>query len=158
VKVDKTFWIEAGRLAGRPGPNREPWDVETLYRGGIRAVLSVNDGEQCQAIEFATRGMAYLCAPMPDHVPPRPGDEWSCGVALERASAFIHTHLNAGRPVLVHCSSGKDRTGLVLAHYVMVRDAITPAQALARVRRVRPIALNAEGWEDLALVVLSRLR
>ena len=103
-------------------------------------------------------GLSYACFPRPDTGPPGPGDENECLDALQRAEEYIESHLDAGRAVLVHCSAGKDRTGMVLAHYVMRRDDVSPAEAIARVRAVRPPARAAEGWEALALVVLERLR
>src|SRR5262245_51317305 len=99
------FWLEEGRLGGRPGPNREPWDIEELYAGGIRAVISVNDGELCRAVDFEAMDIAYAFAPMPDSVPPAPGDDERCRESLERALEFIDEHVAASRTVLVHCSS-----------------------------------------------------
>ena len=125
---------------------------------GVDAVLTVNDGRECDREAIVAAGLSYACFPMPDNVPPVPGDENECLDALQRAEEYIESHLDAGRAVLVHCSAGKDRTGMVLAHYVMRRDDVSPAEAIARVRAVRPPALAAEGWEALALVVLERLR
>ena len=121
-------------------------------------MLSVNDGAMCHPEDFAALGMEYACVPMPDSVPPRPGDDAVCAAALERAHAFVEEQMGRGRAVLVHCSSGKDRTGLVLAHYLMRRDGLEPHEAIAAVRRVRAIALSAAGWEAMGLEVLSRLR
>jgi hypothetical protein len=40
--------------------------------------------------------------------------------------------------------------------YFLIRESgISADDAIAAVRRVRPIALSAEGWEDLAAVVLE---
>ena len=152
--MKRVFWLEPGRLAGRPGPNREPWDIGELRAGGISAVISVNDGELCRAEDFEATGIAYTCAPMPDTVPPGPGDDARCREALERGLAFIDEHMVAGRAVLVHCSSGKDRTGLMLAYYLVARRNHGPEEALAAVRQVRSIALSADGWEELALRLL----
>ena len=113
--MKNVFWLEEGRLAGRPGPNRQPWDVAELAAAGIGAVLSVNDGEMCRAEDFGSAGIVYECIPMPAHAPPEPGDDKVCAEALERAFEFIEKHAAPGRAVLVHCSSGKDRTGLVFA-------------------------------------------
>jgi protein-tyrosine phosphatase len=61
------------------------------------------------------------------------------------------------RGVLVHCRSGKDRTGLFLSYYLCVIEGLTPSEAVREVRRVRPIALSAEGWESFSYRVLAEL-
>lgn len=43
--------------------------------------------------------------------------------------------LDAGPPVLVHCASGSDRTGLAIAAYRVARDGWTPDAALAEMAR-----------------------
>jgi protein-tyrosine phosphatase len=59
--------------------------------------------------------------------------------------------------VLVHCRSGKDRTGLFLSYYLCVTEGLRPSEAIAELRRVRPIALTAEGWETFSYEVLGAL-
>jgi len=74
--MDKLFWVIPGKLAGRPGPDREPWNLAALHAGGIGAILSVNDGLSCQPQDFATAGIAYACMPLSSNAPPKPGDEY----------------------------------------------------------------------------------
>ncbi len=79
--------------------------------------------------------------------------------ALASAYEFVQRQVEQKKAVVVHCWSGKDRTGLFLCYYLLVRhDAFTPEEAIARVRQVRPIALTATGWEDLARAVLRLAR
>jgi protein-tyrosine phosphatase len=153
--MNKVFWMLPDKLAGRPGPDREPWDPASLRAGGIGAVLSVNDGRLCHPQDFAALGMAYACVPLSDQAPPRPGDLEHCVAALPRAYDFVQEQIGLGRGVLVHCSSGKDRTGLFLAYWLRRELGLSPAQAVHEVRRVRPIALSAQGWEELGLQVLA---
>jgi hypothetical protein len=43
--------------------------------------------------------------------------------------------------------------------YFLIRESgMSIDDAIAEVRRVRPIALSAEGWEDLAVAVLEVAR
>lgn len=155
--MDKLFWLIPGKLAGRSGPDREPWNLASLQATGIRAVLSVNDGLLCHAEDFATRGMRYACVPLPDNAPPQPGDDELCFDALPKAYAFVAEQMDEGRSVLVHCSAGKDRTGLFLSYFLMRHAGLRPEQAIRSVREVRPIALTALGWEEFALQLLARL-
>jgi protein-tyrosine phosphatase len=70
---------------------------------------------------------------------------------------FVLSSIKTGRSVLVHCSSGKDRTGMFLTYYLCATESLAPARAIEEVRRVRPVALSAEGWETFALDVLREL-
>ena len=79
-----------------------------------------------------------------------------CLNALPNAYAFVHRELEARRTVMVHCTSGKDRTGLLLAYFLMRTTGINADEAIRQVRMVRPIALSAEGWEEFGLEILRR--
>ena len=149
------FWLLPGVLAGRSGPNQIPWDAQDLRAGGIGAVLSVNDGAACHGEDFAALGMSYRCIPLSDNAPPRDGDIEYCLDALPQAYDYVRGELDRQRAVLIHCRSGKDRTGLFMCYFLMRESGMSVDDAIAAVRRVRPIALSAEGWEDLAVAVLE---
>jgi hypothetical protein len=150
------FWLLPGELAGRPGPDREPWDLRALRDAGIGAVLSVNDGQLCHPEDFRALGLAYACVPLAPNAPPEPGDDEVCLRALPVAAAFVRAQRAEGRATLVHCSAGKDRTGLYLAWHLVHERGMAPEAAIDEVLRVRPIALTAPGWLDLARDLLSR--
>ena len=89
--------------------------------------------------------------------PPRPGDLETCTAALPLALRFATDAIDAGRSVLVHCQAGKDRTGMFLSCYLCAVEGLSPAAAIEEVRRVRPTALSAPGWESFTLQVLRAL-
>jgi protein-tyrosine phosphatase len=155
--VKHLFWLTPEKLAGRPGPDRAPWNLASLRAAGIGAVLSVNDGLLCHAGDFRAQGISYACIPLSDNAPPQPGDAEACLKALPAASAFVEAQLASGRTTVVHCSSGKDRTGLFLAYHLMREAGLSPTAAIEEVQRVRPIALTAPGWYDFAFDVLGRV-
>ena len=148
--MDKLFWIIPGRLAGRPGPDAAPWDLQALYQGGIGAILSVDDGRLCKPEEMATFKIAYACHPLSDSAPPQPGDAEICLKILPTACEFIETQLGQGRRVIVHCSGGNDRTGLCLGYFLVHYMGLSPNKVLHTLRAVRPTALSAKGWEVFA--------
>jgi protein-tyrosine phosphatase len=149
------FWLRPGVIGGRTGPNLDSWDPKELAAGGIGAVLSVNDGERVRPGELAAVGIDYRCVPLSDAAPPQPGDLEICLRALPHALAFAACSIDARRGVLVHCRSGKDRTGLFLSYYLCMTEGLTAAEAIREVRRVRPVALSAEGWEAFSYEVLG---
>ncbi|MFO0591610.1 MAG: dual specificity protein phosphatase family protein [Polyangiaceae bacterium] len=149
------FWLLPGVLAGRPGPTKEFWDLAELREAGIGAVLSVNDGELCRPSDFMAAGLLYCCVPLSPNAPPAEGDVEHCRAALPVATKWVRELESHGIATLVHCHSGKDRTGLFLAHYLVESRGLTPREAIAEVRRVRTIAFSAPGWDEFALEVLS---
>ena len=155
--MDKLFWIIPGKSAGRPGPDREPWNLASLRKGGIGAVLSVNDGRLCHPEDFVASGITYTCVPLSDNAPPQSGDDHICLRALPQAHAFVQAQMAQGHRVVVHCSSGKDRTGLFLCYFLMQQAHLSPTEAIQAVHHVRPIALSAVGWEEFVRQVLSCL-
>ena len=70
---------------------------------------------------------------------------------------YLQSQLGRDRTVLVHCSAGKDRTGLLLSYYLALENRIAPETAIARVRQAQFDALSAPGWEELAVRVIRTL-
>ncbi len=148
------FWLVPGKLAGRAGPDREPWKITELRHAGIGATLSVNDGVLCRVEDFVEAGIDYCCIPLSANAPPLAQDKAHCLAALPQAYAYVKAKIESRTATLVHCSSGKDRTGLFMA-YFLVRSGASPVDAMAGVKAVRPIAFTAEGWEAFAFEVLK---
>ena len=94
---------------------------------------------------------------MADNAPPRPDDFEHCLEMLPRAYDYIVGVIEQTRIPLIHCTAGKDRTGLVMCHYLCRREGYQPREAVAELRRVRPIALSATGYEEFSLEVLTAL-
>ena len=113
--VNHLFWLVPKVLAGRCGPDEQPWQLDRLRKAGIGAVLSVNDGELCYPEDFEEHGLVYACIPLSRNAPPQHGDLEHCLDALRSALSFVRENISRGVPVLVHCTAGKDRTGLFMS-------------------------------------------
>jgi protein-tyrosine phosphatase len=144
-------------IGGRTGPNLDMWDPRDLAAGGVGAVLSVNDGELVRPDDLSAVGIHYRCVPLSDAAPPQPGDLEICTRALPRALSFAVDSIEQDRSVVVHCRSGKDRTGLFLSYYLCAIEGLTAKEAVRELRRVRPVALSAQGWESFSYQVLGKL-
>ncbi len=151
------YWLREDKIAGRTGPNTHLWDLHELKAGGIAAILSVNHGEAVHETLLSGAGIAYANIPMSSNAPVREGDREICLENLPRAMAFIRENMENGS-VLVHCRSGKDRTGMVLAAYLIKFEGCDTRAAMDQVLAVRPIAFTAQGWMELTLDVLDRYR
>ena len=153
--MQHVFWIIQDQLAGRCGPDRQPWNPAELRAAGFGAILSVNDGLLCHPEDLDELGIAYACVPLSPNAPPCTGDLDYCLAALPAASSFVADHLSKRRRVLVHCSSGKDRTGLFLSYFLMQQLGQSADEAMSNVLAARPIAFTATGWHEFTLSVLT---
>lgn len=134
---------------------REPWNEVTpgLWQGG-HDVLSQSLGACVVADQFdlvvslvsrqgygPAEGVEHIVARMADAVPDAGASLVLAGLADTVADA-----VRSGRTVLVRCSGGLNRSGVVVAS-ALIRLGRTPDEALAEVRAARgPWALTNPGF------------
>ncbi|WP_144213896.1 phosphatase domain-containing putative toxin [Shewanella donghaensis] len=155
--MKQLFWLVEGVIAGRSGPNKDPWNLAELKAEGIGAILSVNDGDDVDDQAIEALGLKYCCTPFSKNIPPQEGDEAICVKQMPKALAFIRQCEAQHLPVLIHCRSGKDRTGIMMAYYLLDNGA-APVHAVSQVRNVRDIAFSSEGWDQFVFDVLYALQ
>ncbi|MCL1068875.1 dual specificity protein phosphatase family protein [Shewanella olleyana] len=155
--MKQLFWLVDGVIAGRSGPNKDQWDLAELKASGIGAIVSLNDGEGVDTAQLEALGLRYLCTPFSRNIPPQEGDVAIFVEQAPKALAFIRQCEADNLPVLLHCRSGKDRTGIMMAYYLMDNGA-APVHAVSQVRSVRDIAFSSEGWDQLVFDVLYALQ
>lgn len=145
------------RLLGRPGPVYNPWVPVELAAAGIGAILTVNEGYSVYPDDLIAAGIEHASFPMADNAPPRPGDFEHCVETLPAALEFVLRKIDDGKTVMIHCTAGKDRTGLTMCYYLCQREGYSAEDAILEVRRVRPEALSALDYEPFAIDVLNAL-
>ena len=155
--MQQVFWLRPGLIAGRPGPVYYPWRPEELAAGGIGAVLTVNNAQSVYPEDFKAADIDHAWLPMEDNAPPLPGDFEHCLDMLPRTLNFIRAMHAQNRAVLIHCTAGKDRTGLTMAYYLCQEEGFDAVNAIAEVRKVRPQALSATDYEPFAIDLLKAL-
>ena len=114
----------------------EDWD---LLRAHVDAVVDVADagpGPSPQDLGDLT----YVKAPLED------GGTLPDPVVLEHLTALVADLVRSGRRVLVHCTFGKNRSGLLMALVVRELLGCDGRTALERVRAVRHRAVNNEAF------------
>lgn len=154
--MKSVFWLVHNVVAGRPGPQLEPWSVTELRAAGFDAVINLSE-HPSDFEAFKAAGMEASWVPLPTDVPPTKESEEQCVEALPRAFAFVSEQIAQGRRVLVHCHAEKDRTGMLLAILVAKKENLPARAAIEKVREARPLAITAPGWEALALKVIPRV-
>jgi protein tyrosine/serine phosphatase len=108
-------------------PNQQ--GLEKLKSVGIKTVISLRGkdeetGEEKEQVE--TLGMNFYNLPM--SIYERPADE--------QVLKFLEIVLNKdNQPVFVHCTSGRDRTGAMIAMYRVVVSGMTIKQAYKEAKK-----------------------
>ncbi len=132
------WWIDEDELAGSPNPSLE--ELERLRREGFATIVCLlNESEQQPAYDPADAerlGYAWHKSPvLDDHAP-----------TLDQFDEFrriVEAGLERGK-LLVHCWGGQGRTGTMGAAY-WVFKGVSAADAVARVRRANPKAIESPG-------------
>lgn len=154
--MKSVFWLVRDTIAGRAGPQLEPWSLAELRAGGFDAVINLSEHAPDVAA-FDAASIEANWVPLPTDIPPTKESAAKCVEALPRAFAILSARVSQGRRVLIHCYAGKDRTGMLLAIFLAKQEGLSASEAIRRVREVRPLAITAPGWEALALEVIPQV-
>ena len=76
-------------------------------------------------------------------------------ILWEPISKNIHKKINDGARILVHCRAGCGRTGMIVLR-IMVEFGEDPDEALERLRKVRPCAVETKAQENWARMLSVR--
>jgi hypothetical protein len=119
-------------------------DLEGLRMRGIQAVLCVASGAAPAWAEDGTQG------PLEIDFMELPGlDEENYPILASHftaAQGFLDAALQADRHTLVHCVAGSNRSGAIVAAYLMVRHRYSLLEAVQHLVDARPIVLRNEGF------------
>jgi len=144
--MEQVYWVIEGLLAGRRGPMLAPWDLAELWEGGLRVIVSLS--EEVDPDRITAAGLRLYRFSIPPVLIFTNEQQQALLEGVEAALPVIQREVAAGQPVLVHCHEGKDRTGAMLACYLMRYRDLTAGQAIERVRAQRPDAMSAPGYEE----------
>jgi len=128
-------WVESRRLAGSGFPASRG-QLDWLRGQGIKTILTLTE-EALPTQWLEGLGLEVRHIPMRDHRRPD-------GTALEEAANFIMESLGRDRTTLVHCMAGEGRTGCVLAAYLIKDRGVSAQEAIAMLRRIKPLFIERE--------------
>jgi protein-tyrosine phosphatase len=99
---------------------------------GTQAVLNLCGAED----PYAKEVQVHRWEPIAD-ISKAPSVDW-----LRKQVEFVDQQRRAGRTTYVHCFAGISRAGMVVTAYLMDKNGWSRAEALAYVRKSRPIRPN----------------
>jgi atypical dual specificity phosphatase len=112
---------------------------------GIDSIISVREGPLALKwfinSTFATNSIGHVHLKVKDYDAP----------SLEQLSStidFMEKQIDKGKRVLVHCAAGKGRTGTILAAYLLKEENLTAAQAINKIRKLRPGSVQTKTQEN----------
>ena len=113
-------------------------DVSALAADGVTCVMNLcedaeyEDGDRAAVVAaYASRSIAEERVGVVDYGNLMPG-------AIEVAAKQVAAWLNEGEHVYVHCRAGWQRSAVVAAAALALRDGIDPEEALAAIKRRKP--------------------
>lgn len=113
---ENLWWVIPGQLAGVRQPLRE--ELSALQVAGVSAIVSVFH-EPSNLDLYQEANLPFLWLPIAIDSVPTPEQ-------LNEFVGFVQQHHQAGRAVAVHCSTGRHRTGTLLAAYLIRSGASYP--------------------------------
>lgn len=120
---------------------RRACDREFLRKNRITKIVRLappeasggaDDGADDGAPEEWISGVSYLVVPAEDH------PDFDLRQFFVPCVRFIRTAIAAGERILVHCHAGVSRSATIVLLYLMLDQGHTLAEALLRLRSVRP--------------------
>lgn len=154
----KLYEMLPGMLYQRGEFRHFPLDVKLamIRARGIALIVNVSanlDRELFEALgSINTVKCSYLFQPFADSARGLDIQGEQCGKELteaEKAARLAASFIERGKPVLIHCHAGRNRSSLVTALTLLqtVKDW-TPQDAISFVRTIRPNALATQAFVD----------
>ena len=133
-----------------------PWardlaaDLDAIVAWPARTLVTLIESHEFELLRIPTlgeearrRGLDWRHLPIRDVSVPSPAFE----AVWPTQSEALRGKLAAGENIVVHCRGGLGRAGMIAAR-LLVESGIDPKAAIARVRAVRPGAIETKAQED----------
>lgn len=124
---ESLWWVLPNKLAGVRKPTAE--ELIELLSLGINAIISVMDDPSNLDL-YQQAGIPYLWLPVKGGTPPSREQ-------IQQLQTFVDSQNHLGHAVAVHCTSGRRRTGTMLAAY-LISAGLSYEAALQTIQDTNP--------------------
>jgi atypical dual specificity phosphatase len=107
--TENIWWVIPDQIGGMRKPTAA--EIIVLQAAGICGIVSVMD-DSANLDLYQQLGMAYLWLPIKGGTAPN-------AQQIQEFSKFVQQQNSKGNGILVHCTSGRKRTGTFLAAYLI---------------------------------------
>ena len=145
ARLKPVTWLDDEGLAACRYP-RDGQALQDLADHGVSVLINLHERPHPEGV-LARYGLTAVHLPVADFTPPSP-------VQLDQGVAAIERAVAAGQRVAVHCGAGLGRTGTLLACY-LVKRGFGPAEAIARMRALRPGSIETPA-QEAAVIEFAR--
>ncbi|WNZ22903.1 protein phosphatase [Leptolyngbya sp. NK1-12] len=125
--ADNLWWVISGKLAGVRKPT--PEEIAELKAAGVGAIVSVMD-DPANLDLYQQANLPYLWLPTKGGTAPSREQ-------LQKLQDFVDQQNQLGNAVAVHCTSGRRRTGTMLAAY-LIQSGSSYEDAMQTILLVNP--------------------
>jgi atypical dual specificity phosphatase len=125
--AENLWWVVPGKLAGVRKPS--PEELPQLQAAGIGAIVSIMDDP--------ANLDAYQQANIPSLWLPTQGGTAPSRDQIQALQAFVDEQTGIGHAVAIHCTSGRRRTGTLLAAY-LIRSGLSYDEAIQAILDANP--------------------
>ncbi|MBF2051114.1 MAG: dual specificity protein phosphatase family protein [Elainella sp. C42_A2020_010] len=125
--ADNLWWVISGKLAGVRKPT--PEEIAELKAADVGAIVSVMD-DPANLDLYQQANLPYLWLPTKGGTAPSREQ-------LQKLQDFVDQQNQLGNAVAVHCTSGRRRTGTMLAAY-LIQSGSSYEDAMQTILLVNP--------------------
>ena len=144
-------WIIERKLAGSGVPMSKKEAKWLINTQGIRTIVTIKEKPLSQEWLSYNNGtnthgsntkIDYLHISVHDYGAPSLEE-------LDYVVNYISRQIDLTKPVMVHCSGGKGRTGTILAAYLIKKSGMTADKAINRLSRIRGESVQSKDQEKI---------